>query len=190
MVETDAHTQLVSECVGVCCAVELRKNPALASVADILRLLDRHKVEFIKNDNPPPSAELEFKSDPPMSLWSADYKRKSLGFAELLSAGVSFSLDPLISASKSMCCTHAYVTRHSLIWYGCALSPVVIGASTFLCRLVRVSLSGWIDCVSLLMMQREDTKSLFWITWLLNPHIWSSRTVFSLSGCQVSVNLK
>lgn len=60
MVETDAHTRLMSECVGVYCAADPRKkkHPAVASVADILGLLDRRKVELIKNDIWPPSAEL------------------------------------------------------------------------------------------------------------------------------------
>lgn len=85
MVETDAHTLLMSECVGVYCAAEPRKkkknHSALASVADILGLLDRHKVEFIKNDICPPSAELQFKLDPPSEeLHLCD----SFGFAPLI----------------------------------------------------------------------------------------------------------
>ena len=49
----------------------------------------------------------------------------------------------------------AYRTCHSLSWYGCALICVavicvVIGASTFLCSLIRVGLSGWIHCASVM----------------------------------------
>lgn len=124
MVETDAHTQLLSECVGVYCAVEPRKKPALASVADILGLLDRHKVEFIKNENPPPSAELEFKSDPPSEepclfgvlIIHTYCKCKSLGFAGLLSAGVSFSLDPLISVLTVAGACIKINLLHTCIW--------------------------------------------------------------------------
>lgn len=55
--------------MGVDCVVQhdsLEKKPAVASVAGILSLPDRRKVEFIKNDDhPQPSAELQFKSYPP-----------------------------------------------------------------------------------------------------------------------------
>lgn len=48
----------------------LEKKPAVASVAGVFGLPDRRMVEFIKNDDPQPSAELEFKSCHPRKALS------------------------------------------------------------------------------------------------------------------------